>query len=537
MLRQPVRLSDINSLAGLHRTQADIEARTAPDKIAQSGLETRTKQQTYDFNEKDNPLKLGGDQADLTNKQSQARVQIANEKPQISQASSQAAEASARAEVAKNGAMYDREGRWVDLFSKNPQMAIAQAGQYGVPPELLAIAQDQNKAKWLTDAWASISAQYPNVNDAATKAALFKQKLAESGSNPSASSAMALPDDAPPPTTRQDELRAQAMEINSQSPGALRPGTISYVAFMNSDGKILPSQFMTAEEVKAAGFPEGTVVDRSGKVVYKPKGGGAGPFAGTGMDAQVANILLNGDPGAPEYLAAYNMAAQPKTTFDPTSGRMVTTNPDMSAYRAPTYARQGGVPAPTQQGAAAPAPNVVAQAPGLTVTQIAPPTQKPPTEDQAKNLQLYKETSEQLPIALKHFDALGLAKNQVGALTPDTVQSYFTSPEYQQATNAVKTIVADYLYSVSGATANPGEVATRSTVITPRLGESANSIADKKARLQGMVEAIKIRASGGNPNPNLLDPSYRAAPSAQAGAPAADLSHLSDDDILKALSQ
>lgn len=76
---------------------------------------------------------------------------------------------------------------------------------------------------------------------------------------------------------------------------------------------------------------------------FKPKT----PFEGTGMDAQIANVLLQGDPSTPEYLAAYNMAAQPKVSIG-ADGTPITITPNMSAYRAPTsqgasYGATGGV--------------------------------------------------------------------------------------------------------------------------------------------------------------------------------------------------
>ena len=119
---------------------------------------------------------------------------------------------------------------------------------------------------------------------------------------------------------------------------------------------------------------------------------------------------------------------------------------------------------------------------------------KPPTEDQAKNRQLYERTTQQLPIALQTFDSMGKLGNQVGNLTG---ASWLTSPEFQRGDAALKDIAASYLYSVSGATANPGEVANLTSTLRPRIGESAESIADKKARLQQMVSSINTRA---NPN-------------------------------------
>jgi hypothetical protein len=128
------------------------------------------------------------------------------------------------------------------------------------------------------------------------------------------------------------------------------------------------------------------------------------------------------------------------------------------------------------------------------------------------------ETSKQLPIALAHFDALGDTVNQVAG-SAGSAGNIFTGPAYQQAKNAVQTIIADYLYSVSGATANPGEVATRAGVLMPAVGDKAATIADKKARLQTMVDAIKVRASGGNA-PDSPDDVFNVTGSGGSPAPA-----------------
>ena len=120
---------------------------------------------------------------------------------------------------------------------------------------------------------------------------------------------------------------------------------------------------------------------------------------------------------------------------------------------------------------------------------------KMPTEDQAKNRQLYERTTQQLPIVIKNFDALGNISDQLGAKTG---LAPLTSKEYQSADAALKDIAASYLYSVSGATANPGEVANLTDTLRPRIGESAETKAEKKARLEQMVNSIRARAFPGD---------------------------------------
>jgi hypothetical protein len=128
---------------------------------------------------------------------------------------------------------------------------------------------------------------------------------------------------------------------------------------------------------------------------------------------------------------------------------------------------------------------------------------KPPTESRIRNEMLYKVMEPEAASLLGDpvtgaggtFDALTDLGNQgwngIGA------GSVMASPQYQQAQASLKTIIASYLYATSGATANPGEVENQAAILTPRPGESAASIADKKARLAVMVNAVRDAAAGG----------------------------------------
>lgn len=116
-------------------------------------------------------------------------------------------------------------------------------------------------------------------------------------------------------------------------------------------------------------------------IAQRKKGGGeGGPFGGTSMDAQTTNILLTGDPNSAEYLAAYNIAAQPKVQAGP-DGSSVTITPDMSAFRVPAaiQARLGGTPGATATpqgpvGGVQYGDPQTAIVPGLTVVEGARPT-------------------------------------------------------------------------------------------------------------------------------------------------------------------
>lgn len=94
------------------------------------------------------------------------------------------------------------------------------------------------------------------------------------------------------------------------------------------------------DELKAYGLPPGTAaqVDQRGRlnVLAKPeKAESNAPFSGTSMDAQYQNILLTGDPSSPQYHAAYAAFGAPKTSFDPTTGGIITIQPNLSAFRRP----------------------------------------------------------------------------------------------------------------------------------------------------------------------------------------------------------
>lgn len=112
------------------------------------------------------------------------------------------------------------------------------------------------------------------------------------------------------------------------------------------------------------------------------------------------------------------------------------------------------------------------------------------TEAQQRNMQLYQVAQPELGIVEQNFKALGDLGNQVGGSAPG-VSNYLTSPEYQRASNSLRTIIATYLYSTSGATANPGEVENQAAILTPKPGESQASIDDKLNRIRTMVSAIK----------------------------------------------
>lgn len=247
--------------------------------------------------------------------------------------------------------------------------------------------------------------------------------------------------------------------------------------------------------------------------IVPQQAGQGGMFSGNSVEAQALNHLVKTGILTEQQAAE---AAAGKTITDPSTGQILFMGPS-----ALVGGRPGGPqPQPVPQQAPQPAPTVPnpftpptatavpdqAQPPAPTPAPVAPDPQRPGvtaltppkaagagTEDQNKNRQLYGQTLPQLQIAEQNFDALSRLGEGVGSKLP--LGAFLTSEEYQRAFNATSEIVANYLYSVSGATATDVEIANRTRLLIPQPGEKPGTIADKKARLRAMVDGIKTRAA------------------------------------------
>ena len=231
--------------------------------------------------------------------------------------------------------------------------------------------------------------------------------------------------------------------------------------------------------------------DQFAQQAFGEMGGKGGTFQGTGIEAQDSNILLTGDPSSPEYAMAYTRQfLTPKLVSGSNEqGQMIATPvmpPVPQGIRPPT-----GTPSP-QGGGAPSAGGTSVGAPIVTGTVK-------PTEQQNRQRQLYDVVRPELDTVKQTFPALKQLGNQVGGMLPGKVENFVTTPDYQRASNSLRTIIATYLYSTSGATANPGEVENQVRVLMPMPGESDASTADKLRRIETMVESIK-RAAGPTPD-------------------------------------
>jgi hypothetical protein len=263
----------------------------------------------------------------------------------------------------------------------------------------------------------------------------------------------------------------------------------------------------------------------------KAIGGGANSgqfrFSGNSVEAQALNGLM--DSGGLTAEQAQQLGAG-KTITGP-NGELIFMTPQgvfgqakpggpaipmTPPVAAPASPGSGGAtqappsPAPVQTP---PAASPVPVAPASPRADATPPTgsdrpgmipltdakTKPPNEQQQRDNKLYSVVSPELAIVEKNFDALSNTKDQALSAIPhgsDYGADYLKSPEYQRASNSLRTIIASYLYSVSGATAAPAEVENQAAILTPKPGEAQASLDDKRARIRAMVEAIKNGGSG-----------------------------------------
>ncbi len=319
-----------------------------------------------------------------------------------------------------------------------------------------------------------------------------------------------------PAAARNDRKRNAAnIWLKAKSAG-MDPATLDYIKANPDLAEGIIAAQITPHPLVVA--PPGSTMNDA--FTGEVKGGAQGGYYGSTMDAQNWNILLNknADPSSPEYAAAYAQVTTPKMVQGQDSqGHEIVTpvTPNIPpSIRPPTYAQQGQGASPQgvmPQGApgAAPAQGGVGQ-PMITGT-------KAPNEQQTKNRQLYHVAKPDLDIVEQNFSELSNLVNQGGGMLPDGASQLATSAGYQRAYNAIHTIASSYLYSTSGATANPNEVKTLESSVMPAPFEAKASVADKMRRIQTMVEAIRM---AGQTNATLDAPpgAAQAPPPAQGAA-------------------
>jgi hypothetical protein len=198
------------------------------------------------------------------------------------------------------------------------------------------------------------------------------------------------------------------------------------------------------------------------------------------MDAQVMNILLQGNPNSPEYLAAYNHYAAPKMSYN-SSGQLVTITPDMSAFRPPA----GGAAAVPQPGQPVQAPQ---QGPGVTVKQVGDPIL---TEGEKKASGFAKRMQSADAIVTQFEDVGAALAGGVMQRAPNALKS----AERQRLEQAQRDFVNAILRQESGAVISDEEFANAAQQYFPQPGDAPETIEQKRQARQIAVQ--NMRGSAG----------------------------------------
>ena len=117
------------------------------------------------------------------------------------------------------------------------------------------------------------------------------------------------------------------------------------------------------------------------------------------------------------------------------------------------------------------------------------------SEGERRNAGLASVARPQLAIVEQVWPSLGNLVDQAADAVPGA-GNFLVSEEYQRGRNSVRSIVASYLYSVSGATATDEEIDRQTSLLMPQPGDQPAVIKDKLDAIRERVRAIEM--SGGS---------------------------------------
>lgn len=338
------------------------------------------------------------------------------------------------------------------------------------------------------------------------------------------------------------------VEARNRAPQSVGPGA----KLIGPDGKVVAEGGPKESPASVQEFEYATANGYRGSYpeFLKAKSGnanqGSGPFMGNGMDAQVMNMLLNGDPASPAYAAAFNYMAQPRQQYDANSGQLVTITPRMDAFRppmggAPAMPQQGGGGTPTVPGQSGAMPGPARDMPGERVTasphalpgpqaqSTAPAAQQVPTPFSGApaqpavppNLARSGVTVEQVgeprtPFNEMQGKAAGFADRMtasekiIGDLGAEgtswgqrarsavpLIGNELVSEPYQKLDQARRDFINAQLRRESGAVISPEEFDNANKQYFPQPGDSAGTIAQKTNNRRIALEAMR-RDAGRN---------------------------------------
>lgn len=147
-----------------------------------------------------------------------------------------------------------------------------------------------------------------------------------------------------------------------------------------------------------------------------------------------------------------------------------------------------------------------AQAGRMPTAGAGPEKPVVPTESERRGAALLHV----LEPANKRVEALekGLSTGQIALSRGGLLGRFAQSPAAKQYDDDLRSIVANYLYVVSGATANPGEVENQIKMIRVNEADDSDTRDTKRQRRQEMVDAVRLVAGRAAP-----EQSPSAAPS------------------------
>jgi hypothetical protein len=130
--------------------------------------------------------------------------------------------------------------------------------------------------------------------------------------------------------------------------------------------------------------------------------------------------------------------------------------------------------------------------PDGTTTQIGGSGTKSTEADRRAQLLTNQIVGQEADL-MQAFDSLATGRNTMGSAVPGG--RGIMSGEGQNADDALKNVAANWLYLTSGATATDAEVARQFSMIKPTVFDKPENIIAKKARLQSMIDTMKMRSN------------------------------------------
>lgn len=309
---------------------------------------------------------------------------------------------------------------------------------------------------------------------------------------------------------RPDELERLFLEAG------LQPGDPRRAQYAN---QILQNKTTRPERPE----PQGSEMERVRRIVFDP----------------------NANPASPEYQAAYFALTQPRDTFDPATGRMVTIRPELPPnVRAPIYGNQqqtAAAPAPQAQQPAMPQPAPASPpqagqvappampapaaqpqpgAPRVTSTQIAPPRERDLTEAQAK-ANLFGGQMLRAESLLSELKAPSNAAIIAWRNAPESAVNLGLSENDQGYFNALRLFASGILRKETGAAFAPGELLDVQSRYFPMPGDTPRIAAQKAANRKQAQESIRSEMPGGEFRGVVPQPPVYGSQDMQGGGQAA----------------